>query len=133
MYLSNRPNLIYYLKSMYMFKLDYYCTSTRIESFCVSSFAGSLEVLLGLETYTETARAPGECEVLLLKRSQFERMFRRKYALNTVEKLKEVLATRLCLYIYQCAQRTSASFLKYLNMRLIDASILQEVSESRHS
>lgn len=93
---------------------------------------GTLEVLLGLDTYIETARSPGECEVLLLKRSQFERMFKRKYALHAVEKLKESLASKLCLYIYQSAPRNVA-FLKYLNMRLMDATVLQEVRKNKNS
>ena len=84
---------------------------------------------MGLESYIETAIAPGECELLMLRRSQFERLFRRKYAAQTLEKLREAQAQKLCLYIYQ-SDPSSVEFLKFLNMRLMDSSVLQEVTRT---
>ncbi|CAL1541441.1 unnamed protein product [Lymnaea stagnalis] len=93
---------------------------------------GSLEIILGLDTYIENATAPGDCELLYLKRSQFEKMFKRKYALATLDKLKEALANKLCLYIYQSDPSTVA-FLKFLNIKLMDFVILQEVKRNKHA
>ncbi|XP_059178746.1 uncharacterized protein LOC131957918 isoform X1 [Physella acuta] len=93
---------------------------------------GSLEIILGLETYIENATAPGDCELLVLKKSQFEKMFKRKYALATLDKLKEVLANKLCLYIYQ-SDPNKVAFLKFLNIKLMDSSILQEVKRSKNA
>ncbi|GFO08771.1 CAMP-dependent protein kinase regulatory subunit [Plakobranchus ocellatus] len=93
---------------------------------------GAVEMLLGLESHIETAIAPGECELLMLRRAQFERLFRRKYAAVTLEKLREAQAQKLCLYIYQ-SDPSRVEFLKFLNMRLMDSSVLQEVKKSKHA
>ncbi|KAH9514724.1 hypothetical protein Btru_023414 [Bulinus truncatus] len=91
---------------------------------------GSLEIILGLETYIENATAPGHCELLVLKRGQFEKTFKRKYALATLDTLKESLANKMCLYIYQ-SDPSKVAFLKFLNIKLMDANILLEVKRSK--
>ncbi|XP_005112955.2 uncharacterized protein LOC101859221 [Aplysia californica] len=107
----------------------------RPQQLCIlgaNESVGSLEMTLGLDTYIETAVSPGECELVMLKRTQFERMFKRKYAATTLEKLREALAQKLCLYIYQSEPQNTA-FLKFLNMKLMDATVLQEVKKSKHA
>ncbi|KAK3769256.1 hypothetical protein RRG08_059881 [Elysia crispata] len=107
----------------------------RPQEICIlgeNEIVGAVEMLLGLESYIETAIAPGECELLMLRRSQFERLFRRKYAALTLEKLREAQAQKLCLYIYQ-SDPSRVEFLKFLNMRLMDSSVLQEVKKSKHA
>uniref|UniRef100_A0A0B7A4N8 Cyclic nucleotide-binding domain-containing protein n=1 Tax=Arion vulgaris TaxID=1028688 RepID=A0A0B7A4N8_9EUPU len=92
---------------------------------------GSLELILGLDTYIETIISHGECQLLTLKRSQFERTFKKKFAETTLHMLKEALASKLCLYMYQCDPQNVA-FLKFFNIKLIDAHVLQQVRRSKY-
>ena len=70
-------------------------------------------MVLGLDSYIETATSTATCDLLVLRRHQYDRMFKRKYAISAVEKLKVDLATRLCLYIHQTTYN-SCAFLKFL-------------------
>ncbi|XP_055868348.1 uncharacterized protein LOC106055632 [Biomphalaria glabrata] len=110
-------------------------TSHRPQKICLlgeNETIGSLEIILGLDTYMENATAPGHCELLVLKRGQFEKTFKRKYALATLDQVKESLANKLCLYIYQ-SDPNKVAFLKFLNIKLMDSNILLEVKRSKHA
>lgn len=96
----------------------------------VVSRAGALEMILGLDHYIESACTKSACVLLKLGRPQFDRLMKRKFALPTIENLKENLASRLCLYIYQCPPN-DAAFLKYLNMKLADASLMATLRKSK--
>ncbi|XP_041352079.1 uncharacterized protein LOC121370722 [Gigantopelta aegis] len=91
---------------------------------------GALEMVLGLEDCIETATATGTCEFLVLRKDQYDRLFRRKYATQSVNKLKDDLANRLCLYILKTSV-AEGSFLRYLNMKLEDPSILRTLKENK--
>ncbi|XP_046564428.1 uncharacterized protein LOC124273258 [Haliotis rubra] len=91
---------------------------------------GALEMVLGLESYIETATTTAACDLLVLRRGQYDRMFKRKYATQSVVKLKEDLATRLCLYIHQTTSGNCA-FLKFLNMKLEDQRLLKTLKETK--
>lgn len=93
-------------------------------------FLGALEMVLGLESYIETATTTAACDMLVLRRGQYDRMFKRKYATQSVVKLKEDLATRLCLYIHQTTSGNCA-FLKFLNMKLEDQRLLKTLKETK--
>ncbi|CAG5131952.1 unnamed protein product, partial [Candidula unifasciata] len=92
---------------------------------------GSLEVILNLDSFIETAVSHGECELMSLKRSQFEKTFKKRFAATTLDMLKESLANKLCLYMYQC-DPADVAFLKFLNMKLMDGHVLQEVRKSKY-
>ena len=87
-------------------------------------------MVLGLEDCIETATATGTCEFLVLRKDQYDRLFRRKYAIQSVNKLKDDLANRLCLYILKTTP-ADGSFLRYLNMKLEDPSILRTLKENK--
>ncbi|KAL8578331.1 hypothetical protein ACOMHN_031705 [Nucella lapillus] len=91
---------------------------------------GGLEMVLELDTYIETAVAGSTVTLLRLPRTQYERIFcKRRYAAATIAKLKQHLATTLCLYIYQCPAVDSALF-TFLNIRLEDADLLTSLRKA---
>ncbi|BFZ00757.1 hypothetical protein BsWGS_03796 [Bradybaena similaris] len=106
-------------------------TSQRVCILGANETIGSLEAILNLDTYIETAVAHGECELMSLKRSQFEKTFGKRFAAATLDMLKETLASKLCLYMYQC-NPADVAFLKFLNMKLMDGNVLQEVRKSKY-
>ncbi|XP_025079823.1 uncharacterized protein LOC112555609 [Pomacea canaliculata] len=105
----------------------------RPQQICIlgeNEHLGALEMILGLDHYIESACTKSACVLLKLGRPQFDRLMKRKFALPTIENLKENLASRLCLYIYQCPPN-DAAFLKYLNMKLADASLMATLRKSK--
>ena len=95
------------------------------------SFTGCMEMILGLDSYLETAVARSTVTLLKLRRQQFERIFKRRYAAGTLDTFRDYLAQRLCLYIYQCPQPSSA-FLKFINIRLADADVLKNLRKAMY-
>ncbi|KAK7090258.1 uncharacterized protein [Littorina saxatilis] len=106
----------------------------RPQQICVlgeNEHLGCMEVILGLDTLLETAVARSTVTLLKLRRQQFDRIFKRRYAVQTLETIKQYLVQRLCLYIYQCPPNDSA-FLKFLNIRLGDAARLKSIKKSTY-
>lgn len=89
-----------------------------------------MEMVMGLDNYIETATARSSCTLLKVRRQQYDRMLKRKFAVSTLERLKENLTSRLCLYIYQCPVADSA-FLRFLNMKMADASLLATLRKGK--
>ena len=88
-------------------------------------------MVLGLPTFLETVVARSTVTLLKLRRQQFDRIFKRRYAVQALETIKHYLAQRLCLYIYQCPS-TDAAFLKFMNIRLADAAHLKNLRKTTY-
>ena len=88
-----------------------------------------MEMVLGLPTYLETVVARSTVTLLKLRRQQFDRIFKRRYATQALETIKHYLAQRLCLYIYQCPSN-DAAFLKFINIRLADDTQLKHLRKT---
>lgn len=97
-------------------------------------FAGAFEVVLRLPTCLDNAMVTRESEVLLLSLENYDRLFNRKYAHGTVQKLKERMKMRLYLYIHRAEMLHSAlksPFLKFLSFLLDDDNAVDDLKRSK--
>ncbi|KAL4220376.1 hypothetical protein ACF0H5_020781 [Mactra antiquata] len=95
---------------------------------------GSFDVVLRLPTCLDNAMVTRESEVLLLSRENYERLFNRKYAHDTVRKLKERMKMRLYLYINRAEMLHSSlksPFLKFLSFLLDDDNAVEDLKRMK--
>lgn len=107
-------------------------TPQRPQKICLlgeNELLGGVEIMAGLNTFMETAVARSTVLLLKLRRSQFDRIFKKRYAAQALETIRNCLAQRICLYIYQCPPGDSA-FLKYINIRLADDAHLKSLRKA---
>lgn len=94
---------------------------------------GATETLLGLKTYMENANVTRKTELLSLSKGNYQRLFMRKSATRSIERLKKVMVSRLYLYIHRTQMSLhNASLLKYLTLKLRDPESLKQL-RSRHT
>ncbi|KAK3596919.1 hypothetical protein CHS0354_031697 [Potamilus streckersoni] len=96
-----------------------------------NEYVGILEVALGLSSYLETARITTESCVLVLSKENYERLFQRRFANYTLQKMKETLTFRLYLYIHR-SSRVDAPFLKFLTFMLQDGKSLKSLQKQKN-
>ncbi|XP_061171730.1 uncharacterized protein LOC133181212 isoform X2 [Saccostrea echinata] len=93
---------------------------------------GATETLLGLKTYMENANVTRKTELLSLSTGNYQRLFTKKSATRSIDLLKNVMVSRLYLYIHRTQLSLhNASLLKYLSLKLRDPESLKQL-RSRH-
>ncbi|XP_022341927.1 uncharacterized protein LOC111135827 isoform X2 [Crassostrea virginica] len=94
---------------------------------------GASETILGLKTYMENANVTRKTELLSLSKGNYQRLFMRKSANRSIEMLKNVMVSRLYLYIHRTQMSLhNASLLKYLTLKLRDPDSLKQL-RSKHT
>lgn len=97
-------------------------------------YTGALDVVLALPTSLDNAMVTSEAEVLFLSRENFNRLFNRKYAQNTLKKMRERLILRLYLYIHRADSlhhHLTSPFLKFLSFLLQDPSAVEDLKKKK--
>lgn len=89
---------------------------------------GGVEAVLGLGSYVESTTVCKDTDFLVLSKGNYQRLFGKKAAAQTIDLMRKIFTSRLYLYIHRSnIARVPSPFLKYLALRLMNTDTIKDL------
>ncbi|KAL5004010.1 hypothetical protein ScPMuIL_017466 [Solemya velum] len=89
---------------------------------------GGLEAVLGLGTYVESTTVCKDTDFLVLSKGNYQRLFGKKSATQTIDLMRKIFTSRIYLYIHRSSiAHVPSPFLKYLALRLMNTDTIKDL------